>query len=137
MVRLTQLVPGRRPAAGGGNTGPWRRLAGAGATLVAGAMLATAAPGTGTAAATRPSAPHLGAALAQLVHGPRTAPAHQRATPPCSPAGAFPGYYSNAYTTLGAHRQVIVLTNADLSSLTTQQNTDLAAAVVTGLCGHP
>jgi hypothetical protein len=52
--------------------------------------------------------------------------------------GAFPGYYSNAFTTRGGGgRQVIVLINANETPLTTQQNTDLAAAVLAGLCGHP
>jgi D-alanyl-D-alanine carboxypeptidase len=51
--------------------------------------------------------------------------------------GDFPGYYSNAYTTLGGSRQVIVLINTDSSSLTTRQDTDLSAAIVAGLCGHP
>lgn len=60
---------------------------------------------------------------------------------PCGTAwghdGAFPGYTSYAFTTLGGSRQVIVLINADISALTTRQNTDLAAAVLAGLCGHP
>lgn len=61
---------------------------------------------------------------------------------PCGTAwghnGAFPGYYSNAFTTrAGGGRQVIVLINANETPLTTRQKTDLAAAVLAGLCGHP
>lgn len=50
--------------------------------------------------------------------------------------GAFAGYYSNAFTTLGGGRQAIVLVNADYSTLTAQQFADVAAAVLAGLCGH-
>jgi D-alanyl-D-alanine carboxypeptidase len=60
---------------------------------------------------------------------------------PCGTAwghnGDFPGYFSNALTTLGGSRQVIVLINAESTSLTTQQTADVVAAVVAGLCGHP
>jgi D-alanyl-D-alanine carboxypeptidase len=61
---------------------------------------------------------------------------------PCGGAwghdGDFPGYFSNAFTTLGGTRQAIVLANAELNSpLTTQQKTDIQLAVVAGLCGHP
>jgi D-alanyl-D-alanine carboxypeptidase len=60
---------------------------------------------------------------------------------PCGTAwghdGDFPGYYSNAYTTLAGSRQVVVLINADINTLTTRQNIDLAEAVLAGLCGHP
>jgi D-alanyl-D-alanine carboxypeptidase len=57
---------------------------------------------------------------------------------PCGTAwghdGNFPGYTSNAFTTLGG-RQVIVLINATDSTLTAQQNADLGAALSAGLCG--
>ena len=60
---------------------------------------------------------------------------------PCGTAwghpGDFPGYLSNAYTTLGGGRQAIVLINADSTNLTAQQNADVNAAVLDGLCGHP
>jgi D-alanyl-D-alanine carboxypeptidase len=59
---------------------------------------------------------------------------------PCGTAwghnGNFPGYTSNAFTTLGGSRQVIVLINAATSTLTAQQNTDLGAALSAGLCGN-
>jgi D-alanyl-D-alanine carboxypeptidase len=58
---------------------------------------------------------------------------------PCGTAwghnGFFPGYLSNAFTTRGSGRQVIVLINADGNTLTAQQNADLAAALAAGLCG--
>jgi D-alanyl-D-alanine carboxypeptidase len=58
---------------------------------------------------------------------------------PCGTAwghnGNFPGYTSNAFTTLGGARQVIVLINATASTLTAQQNADLGAALSAGLCG--
>ncbi|HEX9525949.1 MAG TPA: serine hydrolase domain-containing protein [Streptosporangiaceae bacterium] len=49
--------------------------------------------------------------------------------------GNFPGYLSNAFTTLGGGRQVIVLINATGNTLTAQQNADLGAALSAGLCG--
>jgi D-alanyl-D-alanine carboxypeptidase len=58
---------------------------------------------------------------------------------PCGTAwghdGNFPGYLSNAFTTLGGGRQVIILINATGSTLTAQQNADLGAALSAGLCG--
>ncbi len=58
---------------------------------------------------------------------------------PCGTAwghdGNFPGYLSNAFTTLGGGRQVIILINATGSTLTAQQNADLSAALSVGLCG--
>ena len=59
---------------------------------------------------------------------------------PCGTAwghnGDFPGYFSNAFTTRSGGRQAIVLVNADGNTLTAQQNTDIDAAVLDGLCGH-
>ena len=59
---------------------------------------------------------------------------------PCGTAwghnGNFPGYTSNAFTTLGSGRQVIVLINATTSTLTAQQNADLGTALSAGLCGN-
>jgi D-alanyl-D-alanine carboxypeptidase len=58
---------------------------------------------------------------------------------PCGTAwghnGNFPGYTSNAFTTPGGARQVVVLINATASTLTAQQNADLGAALAAGLCG--
>jgi len=59
---------------------------------------------------------------------------------PCGTAwghqGSFHGYFSNAFTTTGGTSQAIILVNADSSSpLTSQQQTDIVNALITGICG--
>jgi D-alanyl-D-alanine carboxypeptidase len=59
---------------------------------------------------------------------------------PCGTAwghqGSFHGYFSNAYTTTGGTSQAVILVNADSSSpLTSQQQTDIVNALITGICG--
>jgi D-alanyl-D-alanine carboxypeptidase len=49
--------------------------------------------------------------------------------------GDVPGYYSWAFTTRNDSRQVVVFANADLNTLSAQQNADVISAVSAGICG--
>jgi hypothetical protein len=48
--------------------------------------------------------------------------------------GNFPGYSSDAFATRDDKRQVIVFINADSSTLSAQQSTDVSSAVSAGIC---
>ncbi|HEV2375515.1 MAG TPA: hypothetical protein VGS19_25550, partial [Streptosporangiaceae bacterium] len=65
MPQIRQTAHVSRRAVAWRNTGPWRHLTGAGATLVAGAMIVAAGPTPGMAAATAAPRPGFRAALDQ------------------------------------------------------------------------
>jgi D-alanyl-D-alanine carboxypeptidase len=58
---------------------------------------------------------------------------------PCGTAwghqGSVGGYFSNGFTTTDGGRQVVVLVNADVSTLSAQQQNDIGNAIVAGVCG--
>lgn len=58
---------------------------------------------------------------------------------PCGTAwghqGSFPGYLNNGFTTTDGSSQAVVLVNADVNTLSSQQQDDIGNAIVAGVCG--
>lgn len=58
---------------------------------------------------------------------------------PCGTAwghqGSFPGYFNNGFATTDGSSQAVVLVNADVNTLSSQQQDDIGNAIVAGVCG--